>query len=448
METEIRQLLRDKAADVGLDHVLPRSTLDRARRRRVMIGAGSAGALAAVVVGAVITVGTLTGTRAIEYTGPTIEPRTKTSVTIGGMPSEIVSGFGSIWVDAHDQIVRIDPRSAKIVARIEMVGDARRTGNFTERDVYYLGQRGLTAGEGYVWAVGTSFGTQFSGQASTLDGGSSGDVQAGPSTSASFSVQAQPLRPGESPTIRAGSEQLPPPPTSTPDPRVPSSWSLLRIDPKTNGWKRISMVETRNPAGMVAGGGALWVAGEGFPEAGAVYRIDPATGRITQTIELQGAPTGIAFVDGAVWVPVMGNGLDAGSVVKIDPRENRIGQRVRIPRAFILEGIAGADHALWVGVALDEGNDERSDAVVRIDTTSGRLVDVISAPQLPVHLAVESGSMWFLGQNRDQVFRIDVATDLLDGRLQVQPHPQAIVAEGARLWVLREPDGSVTRFEF
>ena len=55
------------------------------------------------------------------------------------------------------------------------------------------------------------------------------------------------------------------------------------------------------PAGIAAGEGAVWVANAG---SNSVSRIDPATNRVTRTIDLHNPPAGVAVGSGRVWVTV------------------------------------------------------------------------------------------------------------------------------------------------
>ncbi len=55
----------------------------------------------------------------------------------------------------------------------------------------------------------------------------------------------------------------------------------------------------RNPMGIAAGGGAVWVVNS---LDGSVSRIDPAVARVTKTIEVGGHPYEPAVGMGSLWV--------------------------------------------------------------------------------------------------------------------------------------------------
>jgi YVTN family beta-propeller protein len=55
------------------------------------------------------------------------------------------------------------------------------------------------------------------------------------------------------------------------------------------------------PVDLAAGEGGVWVANAG---GHTVTRIDPATNRVTRTIDLHNPPAGVAVGPGRVWVSV------------------------------------------------------------------------------------------------------------------------------------------------
>src|SRR6185437_76097 len=56
---------------------------------------------------------------------------------------------------------------------------------------------------------------------------------------------------------------------------------------------------------IVAGPGAVWVSDR---HSGTVDRIDPGTNRVVRRIGVGNRPTGIALVNGALWVGVRASG--------------------------------------------------------------------------------------------------------------------------------------------
>jgi peptide/nickel transport system substrate-binding protein len=89
---------------------------------------------------------------------------------------------------------------------------------------------------------------------------------------------------------------------------------------------------------VAVGASAVWVADAG----GAVTRYDPRTDK-EPTINVGGAPAGIAYADGAVWVA---NSL-SGGVDRIDPRSGAV---QLIPVGNEPAGLAAAGHHVWATV--------------------------------------------------------------------------------------------------
>jgi YVTN family beta-propeller protein len=75
---------------------------------------------------------------------------------------------------------------------------------------------------------------------------------------------------------------------------------VVQIDTETN--RVVRQIDVgRGAAGVVAGGGAVWVANQ---LDGTVSRIDAATARVTDEIAVGGRPTELAVGEGTVWVTV------------------------------------------------------------------------------------------------------------------------------------------------
>ena len=68
-----------------------------------------------------------------------------------------------------------------------------------------------------------------------------------------------------------------------------------------------------DPADVAVGFGHVWVTGQ---ITNKLYKIDPATGHVVQTIPVGREPMGVTVGDGAVWVA---DTID-GTISKVDPR--------------------------------------------------------------------------------------------------------------------------------
>ncbi|MGH2728412.1 MAG: hypothetical protein ACRDKS_15695, partial [Actinomycetota bacterium] len=73
METELREMLRQRAGEAFAPATLPVSTATRAKRRRALTGAGLGVAVAGAIVAIIAGVGALTRDRAVDV-ATKIEP--------------------------------------------------------------------------------------------------------------------------------------------------------------------------------------------------------------------------------------------------------------------------------------------------------------------------------------------------------------------------------------
>jgi hypothetical protein len=355
----------------------------------------------ALVLGTIAGVAALRGgpqrENPLPYVEQPIQPKKRTVVGLPASPQHVTTGLGSVWVDAHQELIRVDPASDRVVARITAIGGS--VPGRPSRIRYYFGMPGLTVGQGSVWLTGTRF-TEAVG--STPD-------------------------PRDTPT-------------GAPDPEAAYAWSLLRIDPATNTWVAAmpaysgSIVGTL-PSAIVTTDDAVWAGGETPSlEGGAVYRIDTDTEEAT-TINVDGPVTGVAVLDGFVWATVDVNRKDARHVAKIDPRTNRIVQTIPIPGASVLQGLAASDGALWVPTIHEGGV-----GVFRIDASSGKIIAQISVRGPVTGIVAAKGAVWFSVQDDRHIFRISTTFNEVDGRLPVGGVPQDVAVEGSTVWVVADPD--------
>jgi hypothetical protein len=446
VETEIRQLLRERAGDVGLDDVMPRSTFERARRRRALTGVAAAGTVAAVIIGAVLGVGAITGSRAIDYIDQPMEPTRVTSVPLGDTPYGLAHGFGSVWAAAGGDVTRIDPRTGKATARIELTGGPRRVGDTTERDRYTVLASTLTAGDDAMWVLGQRAGTEFSATAVPLGASPSGEGQ----TTATFSMEAHAIAPQPQATssLRAQS-QGPPVGSPTPGPFLmpPDEWSLLRIDPRDNSVRETDRIEVGLPPQfMTAGEGGIWLATENGRLDGSVWRFSGKTGKLEERFQFRGIPMGVAAQGGSVYV-AFAPALQGKLVLRIDPKANRIVDEIAIPGVTWARAITAADDDVWVSAARGE-SDDRDYLVARIDARSGRLLGTIEVPSNLAKMAAGGGFLWGVPETEgESVLRI--VGNVLAGRLSLQRLPVSVLVEAGKLWLGGVPaELNVSRYEF
>lgn len=133
------------------------------------------------------------------------------------------------------------------------------------------------------------------------------------------------------------------------------------------------------PAGIVVGGGSVWVSNSGDAT---VQRFNPATFQQgpLRTFNIGRRPAGIAYVDGAIWVASSGDDV----VTRIDPASGATSP-VRVgggPTA-----VTGTSDAVWVASTADR-------TVSRIDPRTNAVVETIEVGNAPSGLALAAGLLW------------------------------------------------------
>jgi YVTN family beta-propeller protein len=219
----------------------------------------------------------------------------------GGGPHALALLDGSLWVATYNGIARIDPRTARRTAFLNV-------GRFP---------RGIAAAAGLLWVADA---TPFGKNGSLVSVDPRTDHLVG---------RAVPL--GRSPgTIAACTGSL----WATDE----LDRTVTRIDPRRR--RVIAVIRVGwMPTAVACDAGAVWVANTG---AGTVSRIDAATNRVTATVSIGLAPRALAAGKNSVWVAATGD----GTVRRIDPLTRRVSTVLRGLAAPL--ALALSDGTLWV----------------------------------------------------------------------------------------------------
>jgi hypothetical protein len=315
-------------------------------------------AVAALVVGAILV--------ASIYAMMTLrpEPAAPPTPTIvdrfapGGTLGEVVGGFGSAWLDDTDrrQLLRMDPRSHEVIARIAVRGDAA-----------------LATGDDAVWVIESpSAGFSLVGPLLRVDPRTNRVVARIPlRTTSGKAFAAWDVHPGRGVVWVVG-----------PD-------GALRIDPRTNTvTKAIIIGSTYEVSNSTLSGNDLWVnladgrllrydartgartgvlqgpkSGTLATVAGALYnladsavtRLDPATGRVLWRSALHPAnpasPNTVTSADGLLWLPTKATGRPGVRIVGLDPNTGRVVSRAPRIAEFGATGFDRVGRELWMTTA-------------------------------------------------------------------------------------------------
>ncbi|PZR82680.1 MAG: hypothetical protein DLM65_03385 [Candidatus Aeolococcus gillhamiae] len=185
------------------------------------------------------------------------------------------------------------------------------------------------------------------------------------------------------------------------------------------------------PGQLAAGGGSLWATS---PEAHVVYRIDPATQRVTQSISVGGGADGIAIGYGSAWVA---NALD-GTVSRIDLATNRVVDTIGVGSAPT--AVAVGEGSVWVA-------DATGGTLERIDPATDRLIASVSLSSPPFDIAVFAGAVWVTSQSANQVLRVNPVTGNITQDIAVGGGPTAVVAGNGSVWVANSRDSTVSAID-
>jgi YVTN family beta-propeller protein len=204
------------------------------------------------------------------------------------------------------------------------------------------------------------------------------------------------------------------------------------------------------PRAIAAGEGGIWVADESNRGTGGVLlRLSARTGQIIKVLRLPSKPVDVAVGTNSIWVlaklpPAPGVGATAGAVYVIDPASGRIAARTTVsfvPATGVASiAVGGPDDNAWLATGLG--------TLDRLDSTTAEITQRIHLPTPTIGAAVSGDSVWTVSRS-GIVSRIDAATGHITRQTQSiakAANATAIVAGAGRVWItLARPAGSSPR---
>jgi len=175
------------------------------------------------------------------------------------------------------------------------------------------------------------------------------------------------------------------------------------------------------PWAIAAGEGAVWALAR---DGTAVYRISPATNRVTGHAGLGASGVYLWALAGAVWVAD-----DAGrTLIRLDPAGPRVS--ARLPVGDGPSGLAFDGTYLWL-VSHRENSLDRIDPATNLVT---RVASPLSPPETTAaeRVAALAGSLWITGRGLDLLRRSPAGAPL--GTVEVRPAAMDVVSDGSSLW--------------
>jgi virginiamycin B lyase len=348
------------------------------QRDRLRFGAAVLGAVAVLAV-----VGRIAGLKEpASRSGPTptTTPRPSQHLTLpdrwataqievghGGGP--LVFGAGSLWVGAwrDRQVVQVDPRSNRVVARFPAGG---------------RNPAGLAVGAGTIWVVHPD-----TDEVVRLDPGTGrvvARIRLGP-----LPFQVAPGDRHFLPSLVAVGAD--------------AGWvatgrgAVARIDLASNRVVAVIKLPPKGPAGIAVAGRHVWVA----VGSDGVARIEAATNRLLGTVRLGLYAERVAVGGGAIWVggpttdPVVET---AGAVARLDAATGRV--REIVPSGLPTALAAAATGAVWV--TMQDAASAALECIKSAAAPSGMTVQ----PALG-ELAVGGGAVWVADRRGSLVYRLN-----------------------------------------
>lgn len=200
------------------------------------------------------------------------------------------------------------------------------------------------------------------------------------------------------------------------------------------------------PAGLAWDGQHLWNADF---RAGRIYRLEPQTGRVVDSLLCPGVVSGLTWDGASLWVGIM----DEGWLRCINPATRDFDRTVEVEEAGRLAGMAWDGDVLWTV-------SQRRGRLLAVDLETGDVTRTLEAPAAGGGLAYLDGRLWLgapegmrfnpetfdfewtarEGQAPDEVFSllvIDVDSGRTVDRLEVGFLPMGIAWVRAELWLAR-----------
>jgi YVTN family beta-propeller protein len=295
------------------------------------------------------------------------------AIPIGSRPSSIAVGEGDVWVGAteDESVIRIDPRSRQVVRAIPIGARPTR----------------VVVSDGAAWA--TSLDSRRVVRIDTRTSFVTDRLTTRQRTFAdpAFASIARLKAHQETPLgITAGFDSI----------WVAQGFSVVsRLQPRTA--QVVEQVDVgERPNEIVAGDERVWSTTEGYGE---VVAIDPRSNSVVTRLKIGGDREhlgGIAAGYGAVWITAYDDFRDVAQIWRVDPASGRATDSVRLRGSSRIDWqtahllgilrVAVGEGSVWVASALHG-------TVTRIDPETLAITDTISLPGAG-DVAVGEGLVW------------------------------------------------------
>jgi serine/threonine-protein kinase len=203
--------------------------------------------------------------------------------------------------------------------------------------------------------------------------------------------------------------------------------TVTLIDPATDEVKG-SVPVGRDPEGVAVGKGFAWVANKADDT---VTRID-ADGSPRKAQRVGDEPIQITMTPEAPWVTLTAE----SAIARLDPKSGGP-SGARVETGGAPRGIAYAAGLLWVSVTT-------ADQIVVIDPKTERVVDRVKVPDNPREVRAGEDAVWLTSADAGSVTAIDPETRKVVGSVEVRGSPFGLAVGEGRAWAASLDEGLLT----
>lgn len=221
---------------------------------------------------------------------------------------------------------------------------------------------------------------------------------------------------------------------------------LLRLDPESGEIvARVAMPSVPGwefgGAGITSGLGSVWAT-----TGAVVYRIDPETDSLAETIDVGACCSADIWVDGTgIWVVSFADEGGHMWLYHLDVTTYEVLSRTSIPANWS-NNVSGAGGWIWVLGNTDDSDGAPPGTLFRIDPATGDIKDQFDPEShTSFFLTVSGDRLWFF--ESDGLYALDGGTGIeVVGPLQLPAQLSGLVADGTGgVWVISGTGGETTR---
>jgi streptogramin lyase len=313
---------------------------------------------AAVVAAAAITVAAVVTVQVGQQAGQDVTSRPRPPgrvaavIHVGGQPNVVRADTDAVWVQRDREVVRMDPRSNRVVARLPMGPPGSDLG---------------AVSGGSLWLTQVAQGT-----VTRMDPATGRTV-------ATIRVPGAEAPMGIDVAVGPGAVWV------AYDLGTLGGTILARVDPATNTVAATVKLADSEVA-LAVSEQAVLVLTRGVATSGLAYQIDAATSRVLARIQACRGGNDVAYGTGAFWIA-----CDEGQLLRVDPVARRVAATVALGGAAGSAGnVAAAGSVVWVT--------NLGDTLFRVDPQTNTIVGsvAVTSPSAAnvTDLTVGAGAVW------------------------------------------------------